>query len=406
MGDGRNRGPRPVTPAAVARRPDTRCTRLAIVGVGGAGVATLAWLAEAGGIEARLIAVDACAATLGGVPDNGGPPWRPAAPICIQLPRSTGGRTTPDARADAARSIEPVLRAAVLDADLVFVVAGLSGDTGGGVAPVVAELAKAGGALVVGFGLAPFPFEPERNHQAAATAEARLLSACDAVVTLDGDLAFGVVGADLPLEWAAAAAREVVRQTAVGIAAFADAGGCLKIGLPDLVRLFGNGGRSCVATGTAAPRAVEDRNSSTPAWLGALSPAERAVTAALDSPFTDLAAIATADRVLCQITAGPDLALADVDAAIERLHGAIRPGCDVRVGVLSGALLPGSARVLVIGTAVPERSGANVVPFSREPLSPRAAIGRADRDGVCAQADGAAGAIGVVRERPVRAAAG
>lgn len=53
----------------------------------------------------------------------------------------------------------------VKDADLVFVTAGMGGGTGSGAAPIVAECAKAAGALTVGVVTKPFGFEGRKRMQ-------------------------------------------------------------------------------------------------------------------------------------------------------------------------------------------------------------------------------------------------
>lgn len=390
---------------SIARaRPGRGDGRLVVVGVGGAGVATLAWLAEAGGVDADLVAIDTSSLALDAVPDNGGPPWRPAAPTRILLPRPPQGDASPEAHEALVEGIAPVLRAVLHGADIVFVVTGLAGATGGGAAPAAAALARASGALTIGFGLAPFSFEPAERRVAADACEERLLAACDAVVTLDGDLALGIVGADLPLEWAATAAREVVRQTVLGIADFADRGGCIQVGRADLAHLLGAGGRSCVSIGLGtAARAI----AAEAPGAAAPGPAALAVAAALESPFADRDGLGAAARVLCQITGGADLELADVDAAIARLSAALGPGCDLRIGVLTGALLPGTARATVIGAAIEPPASVGVLEFPPAPAAMRASrrLETAAADAPAAGPADDAGGIGLARERPVRALA-
>ncbi len=354
----------PAAPAARAGAPLRPGPRLAVVGVGGAGLATLAWLADAGGVDADLVAVDRCPMALGaaGLPAA-------ARPICLSVaaPPSALADRRAAAAADAAAAAGDALLRALDGADVVFVVAGLSGATGGGAAPAVAAAARRAGALVVGFGLAPFPFEPPAHHDRAAAAVAALAAACDATVTVDGDLALGAVGAELPLEWAAAAGREVVRRAAVALTAFADRGGCLAIGRSDLRALFDGGGPACFVVG----------GSDGPAE-GTAGPADAAVADALCCPLADPGALRAAGRVLVQVTGGPDLTPADVDAAVARLRAALRPGCDVRTGVVTDVLLPGTARATLIGAALAPAADAaddappSVVPFARPAAAPTA----------------------------------
>ena len=62
----------------------------------------------------------------------------------------------------ARRTLKEILK----DCDLVFVTAGMGGGTGTGSAPVVAEVAKECGAIVIGMVSTPFRVERHRIRQA------------------------------------------------------------------------------------------------------------------------------------------------------------------------------------------------------------------------------------------------
>ena len=75
----------------------------------------------------------------------------------------TGGKPFLGEQA-AEESIE-IIAEAVVDADLVFITAGMGGGTGSGAAPVVARVAKEAGQLTVGVVTYPFTFEGRRRSQ-------------------------------------------------------------------------------------------------------------------------------------------------------------------------------------------------------------------------------------------------
>lgn len=75
----------------------------------------------------------------------------------------TGGKPYLGEQA-AEESIE-IIAEAVVDADLVFITAGMGGGTGSGAAPVVARVAKEAGQLTVGVVTYPFTFEGRRRSQ-------------------------------------------------------------------------------------------------------------------------------------------------------------------------------------------------------------------------------------------------
>jgi len=72
--------------------------------------------------------------------------------------------------------------------DLVFLVAGLGGGTGSGATPVVAEIAREAGALVIAFVTLPFSFEGGRRRKQAEESLDELRKQCHAVIPLSNDL--------------------------------------------------------------------------------------------------------------------------------------------------------------------------------------------------------------------------
>ena len=69
-------------------------------------------------------------------------------------------------------------------AKVVFLLAGMGGGTGGGVAPVIAETARKNGALVIGLVTKPFQFERGRIRNAVDSTR-KMVNTCDTVILLD-----------------------------------------------------------------------------------------------------------------------------------------------------------------------------------------------------------------------------
>ena len=85
----------------------------------------------------------------------------------------------------AIRSI-PRVKEVIGDSEVVFVVAGLGGATGSGLAPLVASLAQECGATAVGVAVMPFEFEKKMKFYAGVSLR-RLREASDGVVVVDND---------------------------------------------------------------------------------------------------------------------------------------------------------------------------------------------------------------------------
>ena len=72
--------------------------------------------------------------------------------------------------------------------DLVFLIAGMGGGTGSGASPVVAEICRQAGALVIAFVNLPFSFEGGRRLKQAEDGLMELRRCCDAVIPLPNDM--------------------------------------------------------------------------------------------------------------------------------------------------------------------------------------------------------------------------
>ena len=80
----------------------------------------------------------------------------------------------------------PRIKEALAGSKLVFVVAGLGGATGSGLAPFIAALARESGATTVGVAVMPFGFEKKLKFY-AGVALRRLRSASKGVIVVDND---------------------------------------------------------------------------------------------------------------------------------------------------------------------------------------------------------------------------
>lgn len=98
----------------------------------------------------------------------------------------TGG--DPELGRQAAEADREKIAAVVKGCDLVFLLAGLGGGTGGGAAPIVADVAAGQGALVIAFVTMPFSFEGGRRQRQAEESLVALRRTCDAVIPLSNDV--------------------------------------------------------------------------------------------------------------------------------------------------------------------------------------------------------------------------
>jgi cell division protein FtsZ len=102
--------------------------------------------------------------------------------------RGLGAGGDPDLGRQAAEDDRQKIEAVVKGCDLVFILAGMGGGTGGGASPIVAEIAAEQGALVIAFVTLPFSFEGGRRLKQAEEGLSALRRACDAVIPLPNDI--------------------------------------------------------------------------------------------------------------------------------------------------------------------------------------------------------------------------
>ena len=121
----------------------------------------------------------------------------------------TGGETSLAKK--AIKDEKDKIRKTLEGGDLVFLLAGLGGGTGGGATPEIAKLARETGALVFAFAPMPFSWEKGRHAQAEESL-AELRKFANAVIPLPNDSLLQVGGVDATaLECFAEAGRNVSR---------------------------------------------------------------------------------------------------------------------------------------------------------------------------------------------------
>jgi cell division protein FtsZ len=114
----------------------------------------------------------------------------------VTFGRDSGG--FPEVGEHCADKAKEVLKEALRGYDMVFIVAGMGGGTGTGVAPVVASVAKDLNALTFAVPILPFDTEGPERKRIALDGASKLKDASDFTIVLDNNRLM-TVGADLPM---------------------------------------------------------------------------------------------------------------------------------------------------------------------------------------------------------------
>ncbi|MEM2139290.1 MAG: cell division protein FtsZ, partial [Candidatus Woesearchaeota archaeon] len=208
-----------------------------VVGCGGGGNNTINRITEVGVTGAETIAVNTDAQDL----------LYTAADKKIligkELTKGLGAGSIPKIGEEAAREQESEIKNALQGADMVFITCGLGGGTGTGSAPVVAEVAKKLGSLVVGIVTMPFSMEGNRRYENAVLGLEKLEKNVDTLIVIPNDKLLELAP-DLPLHTAFKVADEILTNAVKGIAELVTKTGLVNLDFADIRAIMGSG---CVA---------------------------------------------------------------------------------------------------------------------------------------------------------------
>jgi cell division protein FtsZ len=227
-----------------------RC-RILVLGIGGAGNNTVDRLMEAGVPGAECIAVNTDLRHLNAV--------RAAKKVLIgeKVTNGLGAGGDPKVGKVAIWESKDKVDALLKNVDVVFIAAGLGGGTGTAAAPVVAEMARRKGAIVVGFVTTPFRIEKGRiDYATVALNEMR--RACDTVVVIDNNKLMELVPQH-PIKEAFKVADQVLANMIQGIVETISAPSLINLDFADFRTIVRRGGMAVVGVGESdAPNRAEE----------------------------------------------------------------------------------------------------------------------------------------------------
>lgn len=264
--------------------------KIGVCGVGGGGSNTVQRLTRMNIQGAALIAVNTEQRHLSGIDSSvrkiliGGP-----------LTRGMGAGGFPEMGAKAAEYSKDELEDALKDFNLVFITAGMGGGTGTGAAPVIANICKKNGAIVIGIVTVPFSLERVRLNVAKRGIE-ELKKNVDTLVVIDNQKLVEVYK-NLALDQAFRIADEITSRAVRGITETITTSSLINLDFADVRNLMHGGGLAMISVGEAH---------------GA-NRVEEVVKNALDNRLLDVD-YETATSVLMHITGGDNLTLGEANS--------------------------------------------------------------------------------------------
>ena len=247
--------------------------------------------------------------------------------------RGLGCGGFPTKGAEAAQETLNEIKQALNGTDLVFVCAGMGGGTGTGSAPVIAEVAKSTGAIVIGTVTMPFKIERARIEKAEFGLE-QLRKYSDTVVVIDNNR-LGAVAGNLPVQQAFAVANELVAMMIRGIVETIAIPSLVNLDFADVKAIMSNGGVAAIGIG----------------FSDTSNRVKEAVNGALSNPLLEIN-YKGASGAMIHVEGGPDMTLDEVNTIGELVTENLDPDANVIWGARVSDEMKGKITVMTIVTGV------------------------------------------------------
>jgi len=249
------------------------------------------------------------------------------------LTEGLGAGGEPDVGERATEMAQGTIKEVLGDADLVFVTAGMGGGTGTGAAPVVSQIAKDQGAIVVGMVSTPFNVERARTVKAEEGLE-KLRNEADSIIVLDNNRLLDYVP-NLPIGKAFSVMDQIIAETVKGISETITQPSLINLDYADMTSIMDKGGVAVMLVGE-----TQDKNKT-----------EEVVKDAMNHPLLDVD-YRGASGALVHITGGPDLALREAEGIAENITERLDASANVIWGSRIRDEYKGKVRVMAIMTGV------------------------------------------------------
>ncbi len=302
--------------------------KIKVIGAGGCGGNAVNTMIESGleGVEflAANTDVQALAGSKAGIKIQLG----------AALTKGLGAGANPEVGRNAAIESKDFLAEALSGADMVFVTAGMGGGTGTGSGPIIAEIAKAAGSLVVAVVTKPFAFEGKKKMKQAEEGLKKLNDVVDTVITIPNQRLLSVACKKTSLTDAFRKADEVLFQAVKGISDVITVSGLVNVDFADVKTVMSEMGRALMGSGTARG---ENR-------------AQEAARRAISSPLLEDISISGAKGVLINITGSSDMNIHDVNEASSLIYEETHEDAHIIFGAVVDETMGEEIRVTVIAT--------------------------------------------------------
>jgi cell division protein FtsZ len=250
-----------------------------------------------------------------------------------ELTRGLGCGGNPAKGTEAAKETITEIKEALRGSDMVFVCAGMGGGTGTGSAPVVAQVAKELGAIVIGVVTMPWDIEKARIDKAEFGLK-QLRQVADTVVVIDNNRLSRIAG-NLPIQQSFAVANEIVATMIKSIVEIIAVPSLINLDYADVKAVMTGGGAD------SGVSVIGFGESDTEARV------EESVHRALSNPLLDVK-YDGATGAMIHITGGNDMTLDEAEKVGQLITANMDPDANVIWGARIDPKMTGKIRVMTI----------------------------------------------------------
>jgi len=301
--------------------------KIKVVGIGGGGGSSVTRMINSNLQGVHFVAINTDAQALH---HN---PAQTKVHIGKELTRGLGAGANPDVGRRAAEEDSDDVYNTLKNADLIFLTYGLGGGTGTGAGPVVAEIAKETGALVVAVLTMPFSFEGFQRMESAKRGLKEIQDKVDTLIVIPNDKILQLVDNKTTMLDAFRIVDDVLLQGVKGISDIITNPGLINLDFNDVKTIMKDAGTALmgIGMGTGEGRALN------------------AARFAAESPLLDLT-IKGAKNVLISIMGGPDITMEEINEASTEIKNSVDPQARIIFGVSIDESYQGQVKVTIIAT--------------------------------------------------------
>jgi cell division protein FtsZ len=232
--------------------------------------------------------------------------------IGIELTSGMGTGADPALGAQCAKASSTEIRQLFDDVELVFLIAGMGGGTGTGAVPVIAQLARSLGVIVIAVVTMPFYFEYGRKHRARQGLR-RLAASAHSLLVIDNNKLLNLAS-ELPLNAAFNQIDDLITEIVSGITETMTTPSLINLDFADIKTIMRNGKLTLISYGKS----------------DTLDPNE-IVKNTLNNPLLNIK-YDDASSALIHITGGPKLSLQLTNDITKTITKKLKPKANVILG--------------------------------------------------------------------------